>query len=105
MAALPRGNLVSNPSSDELQESTSIHVLAFSLHGHLLVVESEGTFDIDTWQNVFDYAKSICCSSSTVARGKGTGKEVDDGTNLEGFLRDTLQKKVALDQRWRESLR
>ncbi|KAI9786703.1 MAG: exosome non-catalytic core subunit rrp46 [Peltula sp. TS41687] len=104
VVVLSDGNFACNPSPDELEQAASIHVLAFSLHGDLLVVESEGSFDIDIWQGVFDYAKSICCTSTTT-KEEGRRTAPEDGTNLEGFLRDTLEKKIALDQTWKESLR
>ena len=49
----------------DLNHVKSMHVLTFSSHGDLLVAESEGVFDVDTWEAVFDAAKMVCCSSSS----------------------------------------
>ena len=103
----PSGRLIQDPSTQQLREASSVHVLAFSSHGDLLIVESEGEFDISSWETVLEKARQVC-------RGKGKDSgEDEDGSmtigsekerTLEDGLRDTIREKVAREQRWKESL-
>lgn len=99
------GTLVVDPSVQQIKLASSIHVLAFSSHGDLLVVESEGNFTIDTWEQVHQKAMLICHG------GKGEEIESDDVSmnaddlpKLESVLKDTVERKVAKEQRWKESM-
>ena len=92
------------------EEVVSIHVLAFSSHGDLLVAESEGEFDPDVWEEVHDGAKKFCCSS----RGRsshGEGEEemdIDDAKKEEGLedkLRDAVGTHVRRELGWKEGER
>ena len=70
----------------------SMHVLTFSSHGDLLVAESEGVFDVDTWEAVFDAAKMVCCSSSSHLhlhrRIDGDGGDGDGGGHVPVHVDD-----------------
>ena len=110
LAADSFGRLVHDPSPQQLREADSVHVLAFSSLGDLLVVESEGEFDLDIWQTVWERAEQICRG-----KGKEDGEDEDEDENmssgpeeektLEDNLRDTIREKVAREQMWKESLR
>ena len=88
-----------NPSLDEIRNSNSLHVLAFTSRGELLVAESEGSFTMDQWDDVFDKAKLYC--------GDAAGQEkVQDGMetgagDMTSFLKSTLQTKVSADLHWK----
>ena len=60
VAVNPNGALLLDPSVKQIKLASSIHVLAFSSHGDLLVVESEGDFTMATWEKVYQTAKVIC---------------------------------------------
>lgn len=100
VAVTPKEGLLCSPSPEDLATATSIHVLAFSSQGRLLVVESEGSFDMDTWDSVMVKAEVIC-------RGSRPDGDVDvdmdsisrDG--LEGVMRDSMAREIASDLRWK----
>ncbi|KAK5018578.1 exosome non-catalytic core subunit rrp46 [Cryomyces antarcticus] len=99
IAVMSSGKLEANPSAKSLAQASSVHVFAFSSTGHLLVVESEGNFDMDTWDTVCAKAESICCSP------KEDGDQMDDDAsseNLQTFLKQAMEKKVERDMRWKQ---
>ena len=97
------GKLFESPSPQQIQSAASTHVLAFSSHGKLLVAESEGECDIDTWQAVYTKAMHVC-------RGQGNDGSDDeemsldseDNSNLENLLKAAVRQKMAVNQRWKE---
>jgi exosome complex component RRP46 len=95
---------IQNPTVREIQQAISLHVLAFTSHGDLIVAESEGDFTIDEWDEVFEKAQHICCgvreTGDVDAMLDEGGEEIDGG--LRGFLRSTLQDKVTSDLKWRK---
>ena len=102
LAIMDNGKIVHHPSIHEIQKATSIHVLAFTSAGELLVDESEGDFSIDDWAMIFERAQFICCGAegdASVDDMLDVGDESKIG--LEGFLRSTLKEKVTSDLKWR----
>lgn len=97
--------LVVDPSMQQLKLASSIHVLAFSSHGDLLVVESEGNFTIDIWEEVHRKAKLICHGEEG---DEGVSEDVsmnsDDISKLDDVLKDAIEGKIAKEQRWKESM-
>lgn len=93
-----------DPSAKHIAAATSLHVLSFSSHGELLVVESEGSFSIEIWDKVFQKAHQICRGFNG---GEGNGN-VDMGAkrkqSLEDVLRKTMHDKTIRDQKWKENL-
>lgn len=99
----PGKKITQSPTIREIQQAASIHVLAFSSHGDLLVVESEGEFTLDEWDQVFEKAQRVCCDALEAPHvdtmlGGGDGKFPGEQA---GFLRSILEK-VALDLKWRK---
>ncbi|KAL8670328.1 MAG: hypothetical protein Q9168_005128 [Polycauliona sp. 1 TL-2023] len=99
------GELVLDPPAKAVKQAASLHVLAFSSLGELLVAESEGTFDMNIWDQVYVNAEKRC-------RGPDTGKSArtDDvdmdpsGSNsLEDSLRSIVEEKAAKENRWKEN--
>jgi exosome complex component RRP46 len=92
------GGILDAPSIKDLRTATSIHVLGFSSKGALLVNESEGTFDFETWERVHEHGTRICRGSA--------GQEVSGEDvmmlqgSMEGFVREVLKEKAAKDQTW-----
>ena len=97
--------IVQDPSDQDLHMAASVHVLAFSSKGDLIVIESEGDFNIDIWEKVFEEARHICRGNEL---GNGDSEDISmsgqDATSLESSLREVMQEKVAKEQRWKESL-
>lgn len=94
--------LVVDPSPRELQTADSAHVFAFTAHGQLLLAESQGDFAMAEWEDAHAAAKKICCEA---AKKDGMEMVLDDdkqaGPDLQGFLRSTMETKVAEDLQWR----
>lgn len=96
------GDIVRNPSAVVAKSATSLHVLAFSSKGHLLLNESQGRFDFDTWEAVREQAASICRATTVpgsdgdIAMGEGA-----DATSLDGFIRETVEDHIHTDYAWK----
>lgn len=94
--------LVVDPSQKELQTADSTHVFGFTAHGQLLLAESQGDFAMAEWEDAQATAKKICCEA---AKKDGMELVLDDekqaGPDLQGFLRSTMEAKVAEDLQWR----
>ena len=96
--------LVRDPSAKQLEAATSLHVLSFSSQGDLLVVESEGKFNIDVWDNVFEKAKRICQGSDVENEAEDVDMDSEEQQSLEVILRRTMHDKMIKDQSWKENL-
>lgn len=101
----PKGILLLEPSVQQIKLASSIHVLAFSSQGDLLVVESEGDFTIDKWEEVYQKSKLICHGEE----GNGSESEdvimsLDDVSKLENVLKGAVERKIAKEQRWKGSM-
>lgn len=88
-----------DPSATQIHSAASVHVLAFSSHGDLLVVESEGSFSIDAWEEVVALGRHICHGAETA------DSDIHDGSmSLENVMKNTMQERMVKEQRWRDSL-
>lgn len=105
VAVTTGGATVVDPSVQQLKEATSVHVLAFSSLGDLLVVESEGDFNFDTWEEVHAMAKKICIGEEkdeSNSEDMSMDSQVD--SNMQHFLRSVVQKNVAKEQEWKQKM-
>lgn len=96
--------ITENPTPVECQDAASVHVLTFTSHGELLVSESEGNFDMDEWEEIYEHAKGVCCKSHGSGEDDimhGDGLENEAKSNLTMFLKSTVQEKVATDLHWK----
>jgi len=99
------GRLTESPSREELNQSSSLHVFAFSSHGELLVVESEGECGIDTWEEAHAKAVQICRGRHLDSdNSEDVDMDLQDKSSLEDALRSAVQEKVAQDLRWKHNL-
>ncbi|KAI9759527.1 MAG: Serine/threonine-protein phosphatase 2A activator 2 [Chaenotheca gracillima] len=96
--------VVKSPTYKDLRDATSVHVLSFTSHGDLLVAESEGDFDIDTWEKAFDAGKDICCRSRDSQVSEDLDMSGDQGNSIEDILRSAFEEKTSRDQRWKEEI-
>jgi exosome complex component RRP46 len=92
--------ILRNPTLIQSQCANSLHVLAFTSHGDLLVAESEGSFTISDWDDIYEAGKAICCNDS---------KQADDhemmgerGGGMQMFVKSGLRSKIAADLHWKE---
>ncbi|OAX84845.1 hypothetical protein ACJ72_00773 [Emergomyces africanus] len=105
IAVSQTGGLVQNPSNYDIETAESLHVLAFSSKGHLLLNESEGEFDLDTWEKAYEMAQSLCGGDP------GHGKEEGDvdmdglktGETLEQLVRERVEYKLRENLAWKIS--
>ena len=105
IAVDPNGALVMQPSVKQIKLASSIHVLAFSSHGDLLVVESEGEFTIDAWDEVQQKARLICHAEERYeSRSEDVGMNLGDVSELGTVLKDAVERKVAKEQRWKKDI-
>ena len=97
------GKLALDPSPDDIEAAASLHILGFSSHGDLIISESEGSFDIEVWEQVLDIAGTACCAGRT----NGNVPESDSlrasehQLSLEGSLRATILERIQDKRRWR----
>lgn len=96
------GEIIREPSAKQAAAATSLHVLAFTSKGHLLLNESQGSFDFDTWERVRQRADAIC-HGTTIASSEGDVAMVQDvdGQPLEGVVRETVEDQIHRDYAWK----
>ncbi|KAB2581131.1 putative exosome complex subunit rrp46 protein [Lasiodiplodia theobromae] len=101
LAVSSTNDIITNPSVKDLAQAASLHVFAFAPKGELLVAESEGKFDLGTWDKVHDAAAKTCCAPEQ----DGEGMEVDgkEHENLHSLVKDAVRQKVQRDQAWKEA--
>ncbi|KAI4226937.1 MAG: hypothetical protein LQ349_006801 [Xanthoria aureola] len=99
------GELVRTASVKALKEAASLHVLAFSSLGELLLAESEGTFDVDIWDQVYIWAKKDCrmSDSGDLTQTDDVDMDLSKSDTLEDSLRSIIEEKAATEYRWKES--
>ncbi len=91
--------VIRNPTLFQSQGADSVHVLAFTSHGDLLVAESEGSFTLEDWDVVYEAGKEICCDSSKTSEDEDMD-EKDGGMMM--FVKSSLEDKVKNDLHWKD---
>lgn len=102
LAVTTSGDIIREPSPKDASAAASLHVLAFSSKGHLLLNESQGTFDFDIWEKVHQRALVIC-HGAPISGSDGDIAMVEDtdGRPLEEFIRETVEDKIRHDYAWK----
>jgi exosome complex component RRP46 len=79
-------------------------VLGFTAHGELLVAESEGSFTIDDWNEVFEAGKRLCCDDIETVNDDDVMQDHISGEKAEeaAFLKSVVREKVVADLHWKE---
>lgn len=96
------GEIITDLSAADAKTATSLHVLAFSPKRHLLLNESEGRFDLDTWELVRERALSICQELSPPrSDGDVAMSDETDGSRHEGFVREAVEDRLHKDYMWK----
>lgn len=98
------GKIIPDPSILQLQSAKSVHVLAFTSHGELIVTESEGRFSILEWNDIHDVARRLCCGEHTSdeddsMQDEGSGGHA--GGSMMMFVKSVLAEKVGNDLHWK----
>lgn len=100
LAVTKSGDIINNPSPVDTNAAPSLHVLAFSSKGHLLLNESQGRFDFDTWESVRERAYSIC-RVAAVAGSDGDVAMGEEGQTGRAFIRETVEDHLHRDYAWK----
>jgi exosome complex component RRP46 len=98
LAVTASGAIKRDPSLNDAKAAESLHVLAFSSKGHLLLNESQGRFDFGTWQGIHDRAYTICRGAKTTADEEDV--PMGEDRSLENILRETVEDKIYQDLAW-----
>ena len=92
--------IIRNPTHLQIQSSDSAHVLGFTSHGDLLIAESEGSFSMDDWDNVYEAGRAICCEE-TSTDDKIMQQDAAQVGGMNAFVKSTIQAKVQADLHWK----
>ncbi|EPE25924.1 Ribosomal protein S5 2-like protein [Glarea lozoyensis ATCC 20868] len=93
-------SLIQNPNLTEYENAKSIHVLAFTSQGDLLLAESQGSFDLKDWDKVYETAKKVCLSTQDDADMQGGASLEEKTGSMLGFVKSVMEEKVAQDLHW-----
>ncbi|KAI1756499.1 hypothetical protein F4782DRAFT_268309 [Xylaria castorea] len=97
-----RRQIVTNPTARQIEQSQSFHVLAFTSQNDLILAESEGTFTMKEWDDVYSAAHGQCCTLTTI---DDTDTFMDEGlptgADMKHFIRSTVEQKAASDLYWK----
>lgn len=67
------------------------------------MAESEGEFDIQTWEAVVENAREICRGVETKNNNElDPSFDSAEQESLHHTLRSTMEEKMVKDQRWKE---
>lgn len=96
-------NIVQNPSLAQFQSATSVHVLGFTSRGELLVAESEGSFTMEDWDEVFETGKALCCGGEDAIDDEAMGGvALDEKGDMSMFVKSVLEHKIEKDLHWKD---
>lgn len=101
------GKVVVWPDTRQVKEARSVHVFAYGRQGESLVMESEGDFDMDEWEEAERVVRQVVVGASRVGDDDGEDISMDDGKGVEGSvfvtMRRAVETKVEKEGRWRGS--
>lgn len=96
------GAILSNPVARDLRLANSVHVLAFSSLGKMILAQSEGNFSIDDWETVHSRARQTCLGSDSAQdHGDDVSMTSEQDESLQEKLRDAVGRKVSKEQAWK----
>lgn len=95
LATNGKEGIIRNPTLIQIQEAKSIHAFAFSTFKELLLAESEGSFSIGEWEELYEIAEQLCCG---VAEDDPTQEQMQ---SMHQFIQSALREKIADEMRWK----
>lgn len=95
------GNIILDPSPLHLQEAASTHVLAFSTNGRLIVAESEGQFDMDSWEIIVQEAHRICGGEINEDSDTDMRTESDNQNRLTSYMKSAVEAEIVASHQWK----
>lgn len=96
-----RREIVTNPTARQIEQSQSFHVLAFTSQDELILAESEGTFTLKEWNDVYRAAHDQCCTTTAIGDTDTLMDEGPASADLKRFIRSTIEQKTASDLYWK----
>lgn len=96
-----KSNIIVDPSPRQTEKSRSIHALAFTSHHELLLAESEGDFSMNEWDEIYQTARSICCTPARQEIDMVLDDDQQAGPDLRRFLRSAAEAKIMADLHWK----
>ncbi|KAH9909386.1 hypothetical protein F4778DRAFT_228868 [Xylariomycetidae sp. FL2044] len=94
--------VVVSPSARDIETSQSFHVFAFTSDNEMILAESEGSFTLHEWEDIYATAQRQCCPPSPT---RDADVAMDDGiatgADLKNFTRTTMEAKVSSDLHWK----
>lgn len=98
------GDILGQPDAWERSICESLHVFGFTANGKLVLAESEGRFTVDEWEQGQALGQRMVIGQEAeegdaIMNGNQEGLE---GGSLINMLRQTIEARVARDERWNE---
>ena len=101
LAVQREGSIVADPPIHILEKASSVHAFAFSTEGALVMVESEGSFNFDTWTAASQTAESKCREKRLETSGEDFPMIVAGDLSIGGLLRNVVATEVHTAEKWR----
>ncbi|KAK5131071.1 hypothetical protein LTR08_001357 [Meristemomyces frigidus] len=101
VAVSREGGVGVEPGEKGLVGCGSVHALAYTLHGEMLLNESAGSFGVEQWGEVADAAERACVA----AMGPGGQDEemVNGASEATPWLRQELEERARDAVAWRDA--
>lgn len=94
-----------DPKDKNLRDASSMHVFAYTKDGALALAESEGMFDVETWEKAAGMAERRCRGGKVEVGEEIEMVEGEEGAKeLQVWLRGLVAEDVAKAARWKGSL-
>lgn len=100
IAVTSDNRLLRDPSRTEIAEATSLHAIAISSTGRLLLGIDEGDFDMDIYDSVYELAEASCLPG-VVGKDGDSDMTGADQEPLETFVRHVVEDKIREDLSWK----
>ena len=101
LAVVKDGVVVVDPTEKELLGCQSVHAMAWSMKGELLLAESTGRFDMEQWHGVAERLKETTMAAmAPVEEDEAMDGDVEES---EPWLRQVVEESVKDASAWRES--
>jgi len=111
----PGEQVVVNPGVLQRKQGASLHVFGFSSEGETVLMESEGTFNIQVWKHAEQVARSAILGKAGAERASDITKQNGDAalnrTNITSgnsaicvldVMKKAMEARVIKDERWRQ---
>ncbi len=100
LAVVREGEVVVEPTEKDLVGCQSVHAMAYSMKGEMLLTESTGRFDLELWEDVSERLRETTMAAMAKA-GEDEGME-GGAEKGEPWLRHALKENVVKANAWRE---